>query len=98
MAILLILWLLCGVLCYFIMQSKGYPNQTCLNNSIGGFLLGFFWLFAVLTKKPYDIQSVKKQESKSAIEQLGELSKLREQGAISEIEYESQKRDLLTKI
>lgn len=98
MAILLILWLFCGVLCYFIMQSKGYPNQSCLNNSIGGFLLGFFWLIAVLIKEPYNIQSTKKQESKSTIEELGELAKLNEQGAISEIEYESKKRDLLTKI
>lgn len=98
MAVLLILWLLCSVLCYFIMKSKGYPNQTCLNNGIGGFFLGFFWLIAVLTKKPYDIQSAKKQESKSVIEELGELAKLKEKGSISELEYEAQKRDLLTKI
>lgn len=51
MATVLILWLLCGVLCYFIMKSKGYPNDTCLMNGVGGVLLGFIWLVVVLCKK-----------------------------------------------
>ena len=50
MATVLILWLLCGVLCYFIMKSKGYPNDTCLMNGVGGVLLGFIWLIVVLCK------------------------------------------------
>lgn len=38
-AVFIILWLLCSVICYQIMKSKGYPNDTCLKHGIGGFFL-----------------------------------------------------------
>ena len=46
----LILWLLCSVICYAIMKSKGYPNDVCLKNGIGGFFLGLIWVVVVLCK------------------------------------------------
>lgn len=52
MAVLL-LWISCSVFCYFIMKSKGYPNDKCWAHCIGGFLLGVIWLIVVLCKKPY---------------------------------------------
>ena len=46
----LILWLLCSVICYAIMKSKGYPNDVCLKNGIGGVFLGLIWVVVVLCK------------------------------------------------
>ena len=53
MASVLILWLLCGGVCYFIMKSKGYPNNACLAHGVGGALGGFIWIIVVLLKKNY---------------------------------------------
>lgn len=39
-AVFIILWLLCSVICYQIMKSKGYPNDTCLKHGIGGVSAG----------------------------------------------------------
>ena len=90
MVVVLILWLLCGVLCYFIMKSKGYPNNTCLKHGIGGFLLGFIWLIVVLVKKDYS-----GNDRLTNIEILEKLAVLRSNGAISEEEYKTQKDQLL---
>ena len=49
----LILWLICGVLCFFITKNKGYPDNECYGNAVGGFLGGIIWLIVVLCKKPY---------------------------------------------
>ena len=92
MVVVLILWLLCGVLCYFIMKSKGYPNNTCLKHGIGGFLLGFIWLIVVLVKKDYRRSG---NDRLTNIEILEKLAILRSNGAISEEEYEIQKDQLL---
>ena len=51
--VVLLLWISCSVFCYFIMRSKGYPNDKCWADCIGGFLMGVIWLIVVLCKKPY---------------------------------------------
>ena len=55
-AVLIILWLLCSVICYQIMKSKGYPNDTCLKHGIGGFFLGLIWVIVDLCKESYAAQ------------------------------------------
>lgn len=57
-AVLIILWLLCSVICYQIMKSKGYPNDTCLKHGIGGFFLGLIWVIVDLCKESYAAQQV----------------------------------------
>ena len=54
-AVFIILWLLCSVICYQIMKSKGYPNDTCLKHGIGGFFLGLIWVIVDLCKGNYGI-------------------------------------------
>jgi len=104
MAVLLILWLSCGVLCYFIMKSKGYPNNTCLNHGIGGALLGIIWIVVVLCKGQCDAygdggQNTYTAKNKlTALEQLGRFCKQKEDGTISETEYETKKTELLKQI
>ena len=83
----LILWLMCGVLCYFIAKSKGYPDSECFGNAVGGFLGGIIWLIVVMLKKPFDKQAEMEGKSLSAIESLGRLSDMRQRGIISEEEY-----------
>ena len=92
MEILVIIWLLCGVLCYFIMKSKGYDNNICLTHGVGGVLLGFIWLIVVLLKKENGKAEDKRMEGLELIERLAEL---KERGIISEEEYISQKAELL---
>lgn len=57
-AVFVILWLLCSVICYQIMKSKGYPNDTCLKHGIGGFFLGLIWVIVDLCKGNYGAQQV----------------------------------------
>ena len=57
-AVFIILWLLCSVICYQIMKSKGYPNDTCLKHGIGGFFLGLIWVIVDLCKESYAAQQV----------------------------------------
>lgn len=96
MEILLIFWLLCGVVCYFIMKSKGYPNDNCLAHGVGGALLGVIWLIVVLCKKDYSGTSSTSQLSD--MELLSKLMDLKERGAITEAEFEEKKRELLSNV
>lgn len=103
MELTLILWLLCGVICYFIMKSKGYPNNECLGNGIGGFVGGFIWLIVCLVRKPYnearELPQLKENpNSDNAVEQLGKLARLRDSGVITESEFAEKKKELLRKI
>lgn len=36
--------------CYKIVQGKGYPEETCFYNAIGGFFLSWIWLIVVICK------------------------------------------------
>lgn len=94
MEIVLIFWLLCGVVCYFIMKSKGYPNDACLMHGVGGTLLGVIWLIVVLCKKNCD--EVTPSSQVSDMELLGKLMDLKERGAITEAEFEEKKREILS--
>ena len=109
----LILWLLCSVVCYFIMKSKGYPNNTCLKHGIGGFFLGLIWVIVVLCKRDYAQQPVSAQpvipsnvsqnhttdDSQMLwMEQLGKLSELKDAGIITEEEFAQKKAEILKKI
>ena len=96
--IVLILWIACSVLCYAIMKSKGYPNERCLKHGVGGFFLGFIWLIVVLLYSPANKQEVAKQETRNAIEELGRLARLKEQGEITDAEFVSKRAELLEQI
>lgn len=96
MEILFIFWLLCGVVCYFIMKSKGYPNNTCLAHGVGGALLGVFWIIFVLVKKNYD--EVTSSSQLSDMELLSKMMDLKERGAITESEFEEKKREILNSV
>lgn len=100
MEILVIIWLLCGVLCYFIMKSKGYDNNTCLTHGVGGVLLGFIWLIVVLCKKENTVKNVPIKKIKEplsdleAVELLERLANLKERGVITETEYSRKKAEI----
>lgn len=104
----IILWILCGVICFFIVKEKGYPRNECYGNAVGGFLGGVIWLIICLCKKPYqDSNNVNKStldfaENKiageNAVEQLGKLAQLRDSGAISTAEFDEKKKELLKRI
>lgn len=96
MELLFIFWLLCGVVCYFIMKSKGYPNNTCLAHGVGGALLGVFWIIFVLVKKNYD--EVTSSSQLSDMELLSKMMDLKERGAITESEFEEKKREILNSV
>lgn len=36
--------------CYKIVKNKGYPEDSCIGNAIGGFCLSWIWLIVVLCK------------------------------------------------
>lgn len=100
---ILIIWMACGVICYGVMKSKGYPNNECLANGVGGFVGGFIWLIVCLVKKPYDGTEKKPKptdtsNSNDAVEQLGRLAQIRDSGVITETEFEEKKKELLKKI
>lgn len=112
MEILLILWMACGVVCYFIVKSKGYPNESCLKHGVLGFFFGFIWIIVVLIKKenpyttdynlptastPFYRSSELPDNSMSPMEELGKLFELKRSGAITEAEYEVKKQELLRK-
>lgn len=99
----LIIWMACGVICYGVMKSKGYPNNECLGNGVGGFVGGFVWLIVCLVKKPYGgtgelPQPKGKPDSDNTVEQLGKLAQLRDSGVITETEFEEKKKELLKRI
>ena len=96
--IVLILWIACSVLCYAIMKSKGYPNERCLTHGVGGFFLGFIWLIVVLLHSPYNKQEVAKQETRSAVEELGRFVRLKDQGEITDEEFIAKRAELLEQI
>lgn len=87
--ICLILWLACGVINYFVVKSKGYPNRVCLTYGVCGFLFGFVALIFALCKKPFT------NDPMLIVEELGKLAELKENGAISEADFEVQKSKLL---
>ena len=85
----IILWLLCSIICYQILKSKGYPNDTCLNNGIIGFFLGIIWVVVVLCKSNYETSS---QDVTKEIMRYKELLNV---GIISEEEYQAKKAQLM---
>lgn len=99
---ILLTWMACGVICYGIMKSKGYPNNKCLLHGVGGFIGGFIWLIVCLVKKPYGgtekMLEPMGASNNNAVEQLGRLAQLRDSGAITETEFEAKKEELLKKI
>ena len=101
MELLLILWLACGVICYFIMKSKGYPNDACLLHGVGGFLLGFIWLIVDICKKP-DSQEMSSSANMSTLsspyDDLEKLAKLHTDGVLTDDEFAKLKADCLAKI
>ena len=96
MEILLIFWLLCGVVCYFIMKSKGYPNNTCLAHGVGGALLSIIWIIVVLCKK--NCSEISSSSQLSDMELLNKMMDLKERGAITEAEFEDKKREILSSV
>ena len=48
---LLITQVLFAFACYKIVQGKGYPEETCFYNAIGGFFLTLIWLIVVACKQ-----------------------------------------------
>ena len=48
-------WIIIGLIfafaCYKIVQGKGYPEETCFYNAIGGFFLTLIWLIVVVCKQ-----------------------------------------------
>lgn len=103
MDMVLIIWMACGVVCYGVMKSKGYPNNECLANGVGGFVGGFIWLIVCLVKKTYDgtgelPQPKGKPDSDNAVEQLGKLAQFRDSGVITETEFEEKKKEILKRI
>jgi len=113
-AVFIILWLLCSVICYQIMKSKGYPNDTCLKHGIGGFFLGLIWVIVDLCKGNYGTQQVQVMQpvlntpveasgattdsTMSLLEQLGKLAELKDNGVLTEAEFEAKKAEMLKKI
>ena len=51
MAGVVLVWLACGVINYFIMKSKGYENNTCLLFGVLGVLTGLIGLIIALCKR-----------------------------------------------
>lgn len=89
-ALFWILWLLCGVICYFIMKSKGYPNSSCLAHGLGGLLLGIIWVIVTALKKDY-----KPENTPNDMEMISKLAELKKSGAITEAEYDAKKAEIL---
>lgn len=101
MEIVLILWLACGVICYFVMKSKEYPNDACLLHGVIGFLLGFIWLIVVICKKPYQqgtAAATNLQAATNPYDDLEKLSKLHTDGILNDEEFAKLKADCLAKI
>ena len=48
-------WIIIGLIfafvCYKIVQGKGYSEETCFYNAIGGFFLTLIWLIVVVCKQ-----------------------------------------------
>ena len=93
-ALFWILWLLCGVICYFIMKSKGYPNSSCLAHGLGGLLLGIIWVIVTALKKDYQ-ESVPSQLND--MELLSKLAEMKDKGIITQEEFETKKTEIMGK-
>lgn len=101
LALCLILWLACGVVCYFIMKSKGYPNDSCLLHGVGGFLLGFIWLIVDICKEPCQqgvSSTMNASIASSPYDDLEKLAKLHTDGVLTDEEFSKMKSDCLAKI
>lgn len=92
MELLLILWLSCGVINYFVIRSKGYPNSVCLTYGVCGFLFGFIGLIFALCKESFV------NDPMVTIEELGKMVQMKEQGTLPEAEFEVKKAELLRRI
>lgn len=46
----LIIGIIFAFACYRTVQTKGYPEETCFHNAIGGFFLGIIWMLVVACK------------------------------------------------
>lgn len=96
--VLILLWLACGVICYFIMKSKGYSNDACLLHGVGGFFLGFIWLIVDLCKKPNEQGTASPSNVHAAsnlYNDLEKLSKLHVDGVLSNEEFTKLKENCL---
>lgn len=54
-------WIIIGLIfafaCYKIVQGKGYPEETCFYNAIGGFFLTLIWLIVVVCKQNAPVEA-----------------------------------------
>lgn len=98
MAMLLILWLFCGVISYFISKSKGYPEKDCLTQGVLGFLFGFFSLLYNLFRAPYNNETSLQAASITTLNELGKLAERRINGQVSDQEYETLITGLIEKL
>lgn len=93
--IYLLVWsLIWGVVCQAVGNSKNVKGFWW------GFFLGFFGLIVVLCTKnkpaeELNIEKTKSETQTAKYEQLEKIAKLKESGAISDEEFETEKKKLL---
>lgn len=63
----LIIAIIFAFACYRTVQTKGYPEETCFHNAIGGFFLGIIWMLVVACKP---MAAVEEQERVSRAENV----------------------------
>ena len=89
---MMVIWLLCGVICYLILRNKGYNEEVCLLHGILGTFLGLIWVVVALIKKPVVLYCGLRLDDVKVLEKLADLKK---KGYISEVEYASKKDKIL---
>lgn len=89
---MMVVWLLCGVVCYLILRNKGYNVEICLLHGILGTFLGLIWVVVALMKKPIVSYGGLRLEDIQVLEKLADLKR---KGYISEVEYASKKDKIL---
>ena len=87
--IVILVWIGCGFLCEYLGNLKG--QKGCF---LYGLLLGIIGIIIVLCLKDKS-EEIKEEDNKSKYEKLQQLQKLKESGAITEIEFEVEKQRLL---
>ena len=54
-------WIVIGAIfafaCYKIVQGKGYDEETCFYNAVGGFFLSWIWLIVVICKQNAPVEA-----------------------------------------
>lgn len=84
----IIIWIGCGFLCEYLGKQKG--QKGCFWY---GFLLGIIGLIIVACLK--DKSGEISNNTSNKYEELSKLQKLKESGAITDVEYEIEKQKLL---